>query len=312
MRIRFWGVRGSVPTPLTPSRLRSKISSIMQRVEPADLESQEARERFLASLPPYLFSCVGGNTSCVEVEIRDDLRIVFDAGTGIRELGLALAARKRPVDCRVFFSHFHWDHLQGLPFFAPAFDPSSRITYHSPIKGFRELVEAQMRSPWFPVTMDVMRAPREWMELSERPVAVGDATLSHRTMNHPGGCYSYMVERGGKKVIYSTDTELQRGDFLRNEANAAYFEDAEALIIDAQYTLDEALEKTDWGHSSFSLAADFASEWGIRRLVLFHHEPSYDDRKIETIFKSAEWYVERLATRGLEVILAREGLEIEV
>lgn len=312
MRVRFWGVRGSVPTPLTPSRLRSKISSILQRVEPSDLESQEARERFLASLPPYLFSSVGGNTSCVEVELRDDLRIVFDAGTGIRELGRALAARKRPVDCRVFFSHFHWDHLQGLPFFAPAFDPSSRIAYHSPVKGFRELVEAQMREPWFPVTMDVMRAPREWIELAGEPIAVGDATVSHRTMNHPGGCYSYMVEREGKKVIYSTDTELERSDFLRNAENAAYFEDAEALIIDAQYTLDEALEKTDWGHSSFSLAADFASAWGIRRLVLFHHEPSYDDRKIETIFKSAEWYVERLASRGLEVILAREGLEIEV
>ncbi|MBP7095590.1 MAG: MBL fold metallo-hydrolase [Spirochaetia bacterium] len=312
MRIRFWGVRGSVPTPLTPSRLRSKISSILQRVEPSDLESQEARERFLASLPPYLFSSVGGNTSCVEVELRDDLRIVFDAGTGIRELGRALAARKRPVDCRVFFSHFHWDHLQGLPFFAPAFDPSSRIAYHSPVRGFRETVEAQMRAPWFPVTMDVMRAPREWIELAGEPIAVGDATVSHRTMNHPGGCYSYMVERDGKKVIYSTDTELERSDFLRNDANAAYFENAEALIIDAQYTLDEALEKTDWGHSSFSLAADFASAWGIRRLVLFHHEPSYDDRKIETIFKSAEWYVERLASRGLEVILAREGLEIEV
>ncbi len=312
MRIRFWGVRGSVPTPLTPSRLRSKISSILQRVEPSDLESQEARERFLASLPPYLFSSVGGNTSCVEVELRDDLRIVFDAGTGIRELGRALAARKRPVDCRVFFSHFHWDHLQGLPFFAPAFDPSSRIAYHSPVPGFREIVEAQMRAPWFPVTMDVMRAPREWIELSGEPIAVGDATVSHRTMNHPGGCYSYMVERDGKKVIYSTDTELERSDFLRNGENAAYFENAEALIIDAQYTLDEALEKTDWGHSSFSLAADFASAWGIRRLVLFHHEPSYDDRKIETIFKSAEWYVERLASRGLEVILAREGLEIEV
>jgi phosphoribosyl 1,2-cyclic phosphodiesterase len=131
-------------------------------------------------------------------------------------------------------------------------------------------------------------------------------------MNHPGGCYSYAIEEDGVKAIYSTDTELREEDFRRTPENRAYFQDADLLILDTQYTLGEAIEKYNWGHSSFSLASDFAATWGIKRLVLFHHEPSYSDLKIESIFKSASWYIEHLESRGIEVFLAREGLELEV
>jgi phosphoribosyl 1,2-cyclic phosphodiesterase len=295
-----------------PSKVKSKISSTVQRIAAKDIESQEARELFLSTLPDHLFSTVGGNTSCVEVVTQERCRLVFDAGTGIRELGYEILADKKPTCCHLFFSHFHWDHIQGLPFFGPAFDARNSIVFHSPVADFRSILEGQMKPPYFPISMDVMSADKKFDELNGEPVRLGGVEISYRAMNHPGGCYSYAVVEGGIKAIYSTDTELREEDFVRSPENKAYFQDADLLILDTQYTLGEAIEKYNWGHSSFSLASDFAATWGIKRLVLFHHEPSYSDLKIDTIFKNAAWYIEHLESRGIEVFLAREGLEIEV
>ena len=312
MKIRFWGARGSLPTPLTPARLRSKISSIVQRITPSDLESQESRELFLARLPDYLFSTIGGNTACVEVETNECCRLVFDAGTGIRNLGQEILASRKPAAVHLFFSHFHWDHIQGLPFFAPAFDPRTYLAMYSPDPALKEILEGQMKEPYFPIGLDAMAANKEFVHLEGRGVRIGNVDIQYRAMSHPGGCYSYAVQEGGKKAIYSTDTELDPKDFDRTPENESYFKGADALIIDAQYTLGEAIEKQYWGHSSFSLAADFAASWHIKRLVLFHHEPSYGDQKIGSILKSASWYLKHIEDRGIDVVLAREGLEIDV
>ncbi len=312
MRIRFWGVRGSVPSPLMPAKIRSKISSVAQRFAERDLESQEARELFLSALPEYLFSSVGGNTACVELLTGESDHIIFDAGTGIRELGMEMASQKKPARTHLFFSHFHWDHIQGLPFFAPAFDPRNEIDFYSPVKDFRRILEDQMREPYFPITMDTMAATKRFTVLTGSAVDLGGVEIRYRAMNHPGGCYSYRVEEKGKKVIYSTDTELRAEDFEKNPENTAYFAGVDVLVIDTQYTLGEAIEKYNWGHSSFSLAADFAVNWGIKKLILFHHDPAYSDRKIYSILQNAAWYIEHLEGRGIEVTLAREGLELEV
>jgi phosphoribosyl 1,2-cyclic phosphodiesterase len=295
-----------------PSKVKSKISSTVQRISPRDLAGQEERELFLASLPDYIFSTVGGNTACVEVSTAESCRIILDAGTGIRELGIEMLSSKDERDCHLFFSHFHWDHIQGLPFFGPAFDPRRSIHFYSPVPDFKAILEGQMKPPYFPVTMDVMAATKEFKVLDGEPVRIGGVKIGYRAVNHPGGCYSYSIEEGGVKAIYATDVELREEDFRKTPENAAYFEGAELLIIDTQYTLGEAIEKYNWGHSSFSLASDFAATWGIKRLVLFHHEPSYSDRKIDSIVKNASWYIDHLENEGIDVVLAREGLEIEV
>jgi phosphoribosyl 1,2-cyclic phosphodiesterase len=295
-----------------PSKVKSKISATVERIASKDIENQEARELFLSSLPDSLFSTVGGNTACVEVATKEPCRLIFDAGTGIRELGNEIIAQKKAADCKLFFSHFHWDHIQGLPFFSPAFDPRFSIDFYSPVREFKSILEGQMKPPYFPITMEVMSAKKEFHVLHGEPVRVGGVTIRYRAMSHPGGCYSYAIEEGGVRAIYSTDTELREEDFRRTPENEAYFKGADILVLDTQYTLGEAIEKYNWGHSSFSLASDFAATWGIKRLVLFHHEPSYADLKIETIFKNASWYIEHLESQGIEVFLAREGLEIEV
>jgi phosphoribosyl 1,2-cyclic phosphodiesterase len=168
-----------------------------------------------------------------------------------------------------------------------------------------------MRVPYFPVPMDVMGCGKTFSLISGT-ASVGGAVVACRRMNHPGASYSYSVTAGTKRFIYATDTELSPDDFLRNDENAAFFGGAEILVIDSQYTLGEAIEKYSWGHSAFSMAVDFASNWGIRKLYLFHHDPTYDDRKLYGILQSARWYVDHMSIRGVEVRLATEGTEIDL
>jgi len=266
----------------------------------------------LAKLPDYLFSTLGGNTACVEAISEEDCRIVFDAGTGIRNLGEEIMAQKKQAVIHLFFSHFHWDHIQGFPFFGPAFNKMNTINLYSPNKDLKNILSGQMQEPYFPISLDSMSAQKNFVELLGTGIQIGNVTIKHRAMSHPGGSYSYAIEEKGKKAIYSTDTELVSKDFDRSPENEAYFKNADLLIIDAQYTLGEAIEKQYWGHSSFSLAADFAASWHIKRLVLFHHEPAYNDQKIGSILKSAEWYLKHIESKDIEVVLAREGSIIEV
>lgn len=310
MVIRFWGVRGSLPAPLSATQVRSKVSAILERLKPEDLASAASRERFLASLPPSLFGTVGGNTPCVEVRTDDGQELIFDAGSGIRELGITRQkSRERTLSYHLFFSHFHWDHIQGLPFFGPAYDPRVRLFFYSPQADLERTLRGQMRAPYFPVGLDVMSAEKTFATLSG-PVTVGNSTVAFRKMNHPGTSYAYQVSEGLKRVVYATDTELSPEDFIRNDENASFFGGAEILVIDSQYTLGEAIEKYSWGHNAFSMAVDFASTWGIRKLVLFHHDPTYDDKKLQGILQSARWYVEHMSIRGVEVRLAEEGMEL--
>ncbi|MDR1428748.1 MAG: MBL fold metallo-hydrolase [Spirochaetaceae bacterium] len=312
MFIRFWGVRGSLPAPQEPGQIKSKISAIIERLSPEDLENQQSRERFLAALPPWLFGTVGGNSPCVELRPRKNSRdlVIFDAGTGIRELGIALAKEKiKDLCCHVFFSHFHWDHLQGLPFFGPAYDPSTHIIFHSPMANLETTLHGQMSSPYFPVHMESMGS-RKTFDILSGPMTLGNLKLSYKKMNHPGDSYSYRIDDGEHVFIYSTDTELSANDFLKNEENSSYFENADLIVIDSQYTLGEAIEKYNWGHSAFSLAVDFAANWSIKHMVLFHHDPTYDDRKLYNILQSARWYSDRMGIKGVKITLAREGLEI--
>jgi phosphoribosyl 1,2-cyclic phosphodiesterase len=313
MRVHFWGVRGSLPSPLLPGQIKSKISAIIERLTPEDLASQENRERFMAGLPPWLFGAVGGNTPCITVHMKNSPEVlVFDAGSGIREMGIAMVREQpKPSAYRLFFSHFHWDHIQGLPFFGPAYDPSVSLDFYSPVPEMEQIIQDQMRPPLFPVRMDTMGSRRSF-HILKGPLSLGGLTISYKKMNHPGGCYSYLVDDGKHRLIYATDTELTAVDFSKDEENSLFFKNADLIIIDCQYTLGEAIEKYNWGHNAFSMAADFAANWGIKHMVLFHHEPTYSDHKIYNMLQSASWYLERMSIRGIELSLATEGLEIEL
>jgi len=309
MRIRFWGVRGSLPAPLLPSQAREKLSAILMQAVPEDFASSESKERFIAGLPPWLFDTVGGNTSCVSLDLDGfDEQLVFDCGSGISQLG-----RSQGGSCmskyHVFLSHFHWDHLQGLPFFAPAYNPSVDINFYSPKPGFKDDLCGLLRRPYSPVRIEDMAAEKNF-HLMTAPTAIGPATVFFREMNHPGGSFAYKVCHGGKRFIYATDSELEAGDFVRNDENTAFFGGADMIVIDSQYTLVEALEKFQWGHSPYSMAVEFAVTWEIKHLVLFHHDPGSDDRRLHEMLRSARQYLQLIFGEGIEISLASEGMEI--
>jgi phosphoribosyl 1,2-cyclic phosphodiesterase len=315
MRIRFWGVRGSLPTPQLPSQIKSKVSAIIERLTPGDLESPESRERFLAGLPPWLFGTVGGNSPCVTVQLENQRAkskemLVFDAGSGLREFGIAVSKVKpKPSVYHIFFSHFHWDHIMGVPFFGPAYDPSVEMDFYAPLAAIETVLHGQMTSPYFPIHMETMASKKKFHTL-QGPRELLGVSISYRKVNHPGDAYSYKVDDGKHTFIYSTDTELTANDFQKNDENTAFYSNADLIVIDSQYTLGEAIEKYNWGHSAFSLAVDFAANWNIKHMVLFHHDPTYDDNKLFNILQSAKWYTERMNIKGIKISLAMEDMEI--
>jgi phosphoribosyl 1,2-cyclic phosphodiesterase len=179
------------------------------------------------------------------------------------------------------------------------------------MKNLEAALCGQMRSVYFPIDMQSMGSRKDFHYMEE-DLVIGDMTVSFKKMNHPGGSYAFRVTDGKYRFIYATDTELSPDFFIQDDENASFFENADVVVLDAQYTLGEAIEKYHWGHSAFSMGVDFAAAWGIKRLVLFHHDPAYDDRKLFTLLQSARWYAEQMNVRGLEISLAREGTEIRL
>jgi phosphoribosyl 1,2-cyclic phosphodiesterase len=181
--------------------------------------------------------------------------------------------------------------------------------FYSPKPGIEKIIGGMIHPPYFPVQLEAMAAKKHF-HLLEHPFTVGSADVAFRKMSHPGDSFAYKISHNGKRFIYATDAELSAADFAPNEENTGFFKDADMIVLDSQYTLGEAIEKYNWGHSAFSLAVDFAANWGIKHLVLFHHDPTYDDQKLHRILQSARWYLQRMSSGAMEISLAVEGLEI--
>jgi phosphoribosyl 1,2-cyclic phosphodiesterase len=253
--VRFWGVRGSIPSPGPQTR------------------------RY------------GGNTPCVEMRVGDEL-LVFDLGTGARPLGDYLLSRGKPVQASVFLSHYHYDHLQGLPFFTPIFVPQNAFTFYgSPRNGqsVKEILAGQMTQPYFPVTAEgVFRAQLHYHDIQPGEVLrIGPAQVRTVELNHPGGNLGYRVECDGRSVVYATDIEHSSDT---DERFYAFAKGADVLIYDSMYTEDEYCGKagpprTGWGHSTWQAAVQAANASQAKKLVLFHHDPGRDDAAITKLLR---------------------------
>ena len=290
MKVRFWGTRGSVPTP-GPRTAR-----------------------------------FGGNTSCVEIQTDDGTRLVIDCGTGARELGAHLLAQNiNPLAVHLLISHTHWDHIQGFPFFGPAYVPGCAIDVYSP-PGLEGTLEAslsgQMQYTYFPVRLGDLRARIDFHELSEGGFHAGSAYVQAQYLNHTAPALGYRVTVGGVTVVYATDHEpfwwpLVRGRGPWNPTHpgdarhVAFLEGADIVIHDSQYVDLEYPTKRGWGHSTVEYVTEVATLAGVRQMVLFHHDPTHDDRLVASITRAAS---RRVATQGtgMEVIAAAEGLELDL
>ena len=263
MTIKFWGVRGSIASPGPDT------------------------------------AGVGGNTSCVEVRCGDE-RIVLDAGTGLRSLGNAIMGEGKPVSLTLLLSHFHWDHIQGLPFFVPAYVPSTKLA----IVGagpLRDKLSRQMTEPHFPVQLDDLAAQLTYREArAGGRFDVGDVSVRVARLNHPGGVFAYRLEHAGRSLVYATDTEHYA---CVDPALKTLAQGADVLIYDAQYTPEEYQSKVGWGHSTYVAGAEVAKAAGVKQLVLFHHDPMRTDEGVVDIERAA-------SALFPNTIAAREGLVI--
>jgi ribonuclease Z len=276
MLVRFWGVRGSTPTP----------------------QSENLR--------------YGGNTSCVEVRVNGHIYI-FDCGTGFRNLGKQLSQEQavngngHPINAHIFLSHFHWDHIQGIPFFSPLYnDRDNSFVFHSSsrTRGLQQALEEQMADPYFPVNMSEMAAHRQFVNIDEGRTTLEHCTVQSMWLNHPQGCLGFRMETQGKTLVYATDNEPGDPVFDKNVRKLA--QGADLLIYDAQYLPEEyAARKQGWGHSHWREAINVVMESGAKELILFHHDPDHSDTCIDAVVKQAREYYPRVRA-------ASEGMEIEL
>jgi phosphoribosyl 1,2-cyclic phosphodiesterase len=231
----------------------------------------------------------GGNTACVEVRLGERL-YVFDCGTGFRNLGKQLLREfgGRSLQAHIFISHYHWDHIQGIPFFAPLYDAENRFYFHasSGNRPLREALEGQMIQPYFPVNMSEMAAQREFHDISEGRSTFEDCVIEACRLNHPQGCLGFRMETAAGTLVYATDNEP--GDAAHDRAVRKLAAGADLLIYDAQYLPAEyETEKRGWGHSHWREAINVARESGAKELVLFHHDPEHDDPCLDSIVREA-------------------------
>jgi phosphoribosyl 1,2-cyclic phosphodiesterase len=269
--VKFWGVRGSIACPS----------------------------------PRHVI--YGGNTSCLEVTAGDQL-VVLDAGTGIRDLGDSLL--KRDVRrAHLLLTHVHWDHINGFPFFGPAYSPNRtfeiRAAHLSPLGGVRAVLSGQMAQPTFPVPIDTMRSKLEFMDFQagDRFGLPGGVDVRTAPLNHPNGATGYRLEYGGKSFCYVTDTEHVIGSPDQNVLGL--IEGSDLVIYDCTYTDDEFTSKIGWGHSTWQEAVRLCRAAKVKKLAIFHHDPSHEDAVMATIEAEAK-------AAWDSAIVAREGMFLEL
>ena len=284
-KLSFWGVRGSTPT-VDPSTWR-----------------------------------YGGNTPCLELIAPDGTQFILDCGTGLRMLGNRgnSPGTGSPAEAHIFVTHYHWDHIQGIPFFAPLYAEHNQFHFYSYRSKFlgrdslKQVFEAQMAVPYFPVDMSAMNAKRKFKEVGGGDTfRIGENEITTAWLNHPQGCLGFRIDTPAGSVVYATDNEP--GDTKLDQSLRELAAGADIFINDAQYTPDQlATTRKGWGHSSWLDGARVAKEVGAKTLVLFHHDPDSTDRLVDTILKHARDEFDSVfaASEGMVITLGSPGEPVE-
>ena len=292
LTVRFWGTRGSIPTP---GRQTEKY---------------------------------GGNTTCVELR-HGGTAVVLDAGSGIRQMGAAWVQESggEPLHAHLLFTHLHWDHIQGFPFFAPAYRKGNAFTVYAEQLadgGIRELLSGQMHGAYFPVPLAAMQAELSFRDTAPE-FAIEGVTVRTARLPHPGGCLGYRLEADGSVFVFATDSELDLAALNQDEVQAnhaaprqyepallEFFRGANVLVIDCQYTDDEYPAFRGWGHNSVATVVDLCVQARPDAVALFHHDPQSSDEKVSAMADDAGRRLERAGVTGALVFAARERLAMKV
>ena len=316
--VRFWGTRGSLPVALTASEVRRRLIAAVRGARGLPLPTEREVEAYVDTLGFATSGTFGGHTSCVEIETGGTDYVLCDLGSGVRPFGQAVIARYGPRVPRVFhifMSHVHWDHIMGLPFFAPAYVPGNRLRIYGGHGDLEAALRRQMDPPSFPVEFSTMRADIEFVHLAPGVRHdVAGMTVQLLRQRHAGDSYGYRFEREGRAVVYTTDSEHKLALPGETRTFVEFFRGADLVIFDAMYSLAEATTvKADWGHSSNVVGVELCQLAGATQLCLFHHEPASDDTALAAMLADTR-RLEEITRRGspLHVCAAYDGLEIRL
>jgi len=321
MRVHFWGTRGSLPASITAGEIEAKIVKAIRASRTRPLETDEAIEAFVRNELPFpVRASYGGSTACVELSGADEY-VLCDAGTGLRDFGSSYMKAKAagqpdlPTVFHLLMSHPHWDHLQGFPFFTPAYLPGHRIHIYGGHPDLEQSFVRQQSEPCFPVPFPAMKADIRFHTLEPGgEYDIAGMKVACIRQNHPGGSYGYRLEKDGRVVVYSTDSEHKGSGREEHDRFLSFFSNADLLIFDAQYRFLDAVDtKENWGHSSNLLGVEMALAAGVRRLCLFHNEHTFDDEALDRFLEDTRAYLKILdGSSSLKIDLAYDGLDIEL
>jgi phosphoribosyl 1,2-cyclic phosphodiesterase len=264
----FWGVRGSIPTPVADNLGH------------------------------------GGNTACLSIDYGDSI-LILDAGSGIRPLGRQLLTRPTLPEIHLLFTHFHWDHIQGLPFFDPQYRPDARIilySFHTP-EDLRAILAGQMVAPYFPVDFQQVAHHLHFRQIQNTTATIADLTVQCFDLNHPQRSQGYRISNATHALVIATDHE--HGDPDADARLSAIAQGADLLVYDAQYTPLEYEKRHGWGHSTWRDAVSVAREANIPQVILFHHDPAHNDATLDAILAEAQ-------TEFPGTLAAREGMTLQL
>ena len=317
MRVRFWGTRGSIPTPMTTASLQSKLVAAVTQAAGRRFDTPADVAAFVGQLDFAVAQTFGGESSCVQLDLGTDEYVLCDMGSGARVFGNQVLAARRgvPAVYHVFMSHTHWDHIMGFPLFTPAYIPGNTIHIYGAHAWLEEAFRRQHGAPSFPVEFRELGADIRFVHLdTDRPYEIAGLGVTAKRQRHTGDSYGYRFERGGRIVVYSTDSEHKLDDPTQTESFAAFFRDADLVIFDAQYSLADAVSlKEDWGHSSNVVGVELCQMARARHLCMFHHEPTHDDARIAAVLAETRRFEEITRTdHAVHVSAAWDGLEIDL
>ncbi len=281
-KLGFWGVRGSTPTVDRHTR------------------------RY------------GGNTPCLDLVAPDGTRFILDCGTGLRMLSKQWSAAAEQIHAHIFVTHYHWDHIQGLPFFSPLYSPQNKFHFYSFRSDFlgrhslKRVFEAQMALPYFPVDLSAMSAEREFTEMEGGDqVTIGSTRVTACWLNHPQGCLGFRFDTTAGSIVYATDYEAGRREF--DATLRELCQGADVLVADAQFTPAQlAADRKGWGHSSWRDSVRLAEAAGVRQLVLFHHDPDSSDKAVDEILRQAQREFANVCAAAEGMVLALRPGEVSI